>query len=115
MKARFLALAIVFGLVSVPVSADTEVLFNNGPVVQLDGGVRFNVDDDSIYDDFTLTIDSIVTGFSWSQFDEDVTYTNTVLTLFNGLPAPSTLIAQFVVVAQRTPNGLARPTDFLAS
>jgi len=64
MKAKFLVLAIVLGLVSGPVLADSGVLFDNGSVVEQDGGVRFNVDDDSIYDDFTLTSDSIVTGFS---------------------------------------------------
>jgi len=95
MKSRFLVLVIVLGLMCLPVSADTEVLFDNGPVVEQDLGLRFNFDDDSIYDDFTLTSDSIVTGFGWSQFEENAIYPNTVLTLFNGVPKPSTLIAQF--------------------
>jgi len=111
MKARFLALVIVLGLMCLPVSADTEVLFDNGPVVEQDLGLRDNNGTSSIYDDFTLTSDSIVTGFAWSQFDENVTYSNSILTIFNGLPKPSTRIAQFVVVAQRTSNGLSLLTN----
>jgi len=84
MKAKFLALAIVLGLMCVPALADSIELFDNGSVVEQDLGLRFNHGDHSIYDDFTLTSDSIVTGFGWSQFDEDVTYTNSVLTLLMG-------------------------------
>ena len=92
-------------------AASAETLYDNGSVIEADLGLRDNFGTSSVYDDFVLTSDSVVTGFEWSQFDEPVTYTNTVLTLFDGLPAPSSFVTNFDVVASRTSNGLMLETD----
>ena len=94
-------------------AVSAAILYSNGTVVEADATLRFNSDDHVVYDDFNLNVDSVITGFEWSQFDEQVDYIGTVLTLFNGLPAPSSHIATFVVVATRTSNGLAVNTVHL--
>ncbi len=104
-----------FGMTTGSAQAVPTVLYDNGPVIEADLGLRFNFGNWSIFDDFTLTGDSVISGFEWSQFDEPLTYENTVLTLFDGLPTPSSLIATFNVVASRASNGLALTTDKVSS
>ncbi len=111
MKIQTILGASLLTLVSVQVNA--AILYNNGTVVEADSTLRFNDFDHVVYDNFFLDVDSIITGFEWSQFDEQIDYTGTILTLFNALPAPSSHIATFDVVATRTPNGLSVNTVHL--
>ena len=105
----------VLAVAGIASATTITTLFDNGTVVEADLGLRFNFGDHTVYDDFVLTADSTITGFEWSQFDEPVTYTDTILTLFDGLPTPSSHIATFAVVATRNSNGLMLMTDKVTS
>lgn len=111
-----LIVALAVLLLGAPALAGTVTLHDNGDVVEADLGLRFNYGGYSIYDDFELTQDSTICGFSWSQFDESgVSYSSTILTLFSGLPTPSNHIATFSVAATRASNGLSLSTDKVES
>ena len=76
-----------FAAVTVPWVSNGATLFDNGPTLEANLDLRFNVDDDSVYDDFVLQEDSIITGFEWSQFEAEVVgYSSTELTIWNGTP-----------------------------
>ncbi len=96
-------------------SASAKLLFDNGAPVEATSDLRFNNLIHTIYDGFTLSADSIVTGFEWSQFDEPVSYTDTVLTLYDGTPTPSSFIAEFTLSASRSSNGLMVTTGLVPS
>lgn len=106
MRFRVSILVIVFGIMLAN-TVQASILFDNGAAVEEGPNMRFNFFGWSTFDDFVLTGDSLVTGFRWTQFEEEqLAYVSTTLLLFGGIPAPSTLIASFDVVANRIANGM---------
>ena len=68
----------------------------------------------TIYDDFKIASQSVVTGLSWVQFEQSpVIYTSTTLTVYRGIPVPSNLVSTREVTATRVLNGLASDTSGL--
>jgi hypothetical protein len=85
------------------VAANAAVLFDNGGYSGDQIG-RFNGPSHTIYDNFTITAESVVNGISWSQHDESGTYTGTILEIFIGSVSAGNLIYSDTQVAARTPN-----------
>jgi hypothetical protein len=85
------------------VAANAAVLFDNGGYSGDQIG-RYNGPGYTIYDDFTISANSVVNGISWSQHDQAGTYTNTILEIFVGSLSPANIIYSDTQVATRTPN-----------
>ena len=121
MKARSLVL-VVLGLVTLIPFGETAygdtVTFDNGsfsgPQALRNNGCRtFDPDIDpdgcgsffTIYEDFTLTSDSIITRIEWSQHELDPSaYLSTDFSLFSGIPSDGTRILSMSVIAERILN-----------
>ena len=99
---------------SIPLSlwaAPPVPIVNNGAAVEADLGLRYNYAQYTIYDQFVLSERTLLTGVGWSQFDEALTYSGSTISIYDGPPSETTLIASFDVVASRLPNGLTVVTD----
>lgn len=85
-------------------SASAAVAFNNG----VSSGTQSRVANDlsqRLYEDFTLSTGTTVTGILWQQHDDTNTvYSATRVSIYSGLPEVSTLVFSSDLVATRTPN-----------
>ena len=77
-------------------------VFDNGSFSGSQIG-RFNWNH-TMYEDFTLTATHTIEGFNWTQHDQPLTYLNTTLKVFNGIPSLGTQIFSGNIVATRTAN-----------
>jgi len=80
------------------------ILFDNGSASGPDDGV-LNSEPFAVFDDFTLSSDSIIDGVTWTQHDRTATgYTGTDISIFNAFPSPASQVFTSTYVASRTPN-----------
>lgn len=57
----------------------------------------------TVYDDFVLEFDSLVTGVEWHQIETfPENYLATEITLFDGIPNDTTLVTSFTVIVDKT-------------
>jgi len=102
MSGGFIVLFLLFAMV--PMVAHADLLFDNGSFSGAQSNTR-NVLSQRLFDDFTLSTDSTITGFEWLQHDYlAMTYTATEVSIYNGLPIVANLVSTSNVVATRTPN-----------
>ena len=80
-------------LVLSPSAIWADPVFNNGAPVEQDLGLRYNYAQYTVFDQFVVAQRTHVTGILWSQFDEVLSYDGSTITIYDGLPAPSTLVA----------------------
>ena len=84
----------------------SQILRNNGCSSSDDDG---NCNDgQTIYDQFVLGGDSVVTGFEWHQTEQKPeNYLGTRLTIGRGVPSPDSLLHTFQVIADRSLTPMA--------
>lgn len=87
-----------------PVAGNASVVFDNGGYSGSQVG-RYNMTPWTMFEDFTLSSSTTITGFQWSQHDQAFAYNGTTLSLFNGLPSVGSQLYSASHVATRTPNG----------
>ena len=106
-KKRFMSgrlIMLLLLLAMVPAAGHAETLFDNGSFSGSQTNLR-NIIAHRLFDDFTLATDSQITGFEWLQHDRDnMIYSATEVSIYNGLPMAANLIFTSNVVATRTPN-----------
>ena len=85
--------------------AAAAIVFDNGSFSGTQVG-RYYMDPFIMYEDFTLTSATTITGLAWSGHDRAGAYSDTTLTFFDGsaLPSVGTQIFSTTVAATRTPN-----------
>jgi len=114
MKSRFLVLAMMLGLMTLVPFNETlygdTVTFDNGSFsgpqeFRNNSGTLDSSKFFTIYEDFTLTVDSIINRIEWSQHELDISaYLRTNFSLFSGIPSDDTRILSMSVMAERTLN-----------
>lgn len=87
-------------------AASASVVFNNGEYSGDQIG-RFNDSPFTMFEDFTLTAATTLTGLNWSQHDQPLSYASTTFSLFGMLPAGGAPLFTTTTVATRTANASA--------
>jgi hypothetical protein len=81
------------------------LVFDNGtydPSIQTNTANTANYQE--LYDDFTLTSPSVITGFEWLQHDNGIVYQSTNISIYKGIPIEANLVFQQNIVAERASN-----------
>lgn len=117
---RYFFLIVVFAACLTLVStAEADLLYNNGVIAQpVPTSFLLNMASSccEVLDDFGLTTNAIVTGFSWSGFEDPgafpgpVPYASTSYRIIEGAsPQSGTLVISGTTVASRVANGISVP------
>ena len=102
-----LTLALVIGMGLAFSNAEASIiLFDNGAYsAAIQTNVRNTVSSQTLYDDFVLMNESVITGFEWMQHDHlNMVYGSTEISIFEGLPMTANLIFKADIVANRALN-----------
>src|SRR4029079_11161414 len=106
MRSLLIGLAGAVMLMSHVSQIQAGVLFDNGSASGPDGEV-LNSEAFTVIDNFTLSLDSMIDGVTWTQHDLTATgYTGTDITIFNAFPYLASQIFSRSFVSSRIPNAI---------